>query len=349
MVAGARRCMWIFERSQNEGGVGPARRSAAIAAAVALGVLLCGLLPRPLGAMSWRYEVRAVKPGVFVWIPEDIIEEDGDPLYNRAGTAAFVITSDGVVVVNATNSPFHARDLLYEIRQRTSLPVRYLIDTGGAGDEAMGNEVFADLEAPIVSTPAIQNEVKIRGQALMARQQGDAIFQRRLRGIHITPPNETFEGERRLTLGGQTIDLIGFDSSLNALAVRLPAASVVFLGELFQNGYIPRLESRDVHRWIEALRTAESWNAEVYVPGHGDPAGKAQVEQFRAMLEWVTNEVQTRLAEGKTTAQIKAELVPFKNYEDWHAHELEGPLVESLCEQLGSGGHAGTPAPPPQP
>ena len=146
---------------------------AAGAVAVLFGALLCGLLPRPLAAMSWRYEIREVKPGVFVWIPEDIIEEDGDPLYDRAGTAGFVITRDGVVVINATNSPIHARELLYEIRQRTSLPVRYRIDTGGAGDEALGNEVFAELEAPILSTPAIQDEVKIRGEALMAREEGD--------------------------------------------------------------------------------------------------------------------------------------------------------------------------------
>jgi glyoxylase-like metal-dependent hydrolase (beta-lactamase superfamily II) len=298
--------------------------------------------------MGWRYEVRQIKPGVFVWLPEDIIEEDGDPLYTRAGTAAFVITDAGVVVVNATNSPIHARELLYEIRQRTSLPVRYLIDTGGESDEAMGNEVFADLDAPILSTPGIQDEVKLRGQALMAQQRGDQIFQRRLRGIHITPPNETFEGERRLTLGGQTFDLVSFDPALDALAVRLPSTNVVFLGDLFQNEYIPRLESRNVHRWIEALHNAESWNAAVYVPGHGDPAGKAEVEQFRQMLEWVTNEVQTRIQEGKTPAQIKAELVPFKTYNAWHARELEGPLVESLCRQLSAHPDAAS-QPMPQP
>ncbi|HUI43762.1 MAG TPA: MBL fold metallo-hydrolase [Terriglobia bacterium] len=304
-----------------------------------LGTLLCGLGPRAARAVGWRYEVRAVKPGVFVWLPEDIIEEEGDPLYNRAGTAAFVVTSDGVVVVNATNSPIHARELLYEIRQRTSQPVRYLIDTGGSSDEALGNEVFADLEAPIVSTPGIQAEVKIRGESLMARTNGDVKFQRRLRGIHITPPNETFEGERQLSLGGQSIDLIAFDPGLHALAVRLPASKVVFLGDLFQNGYIPRLESRDVRRWIDALRTAESWDAEIYVPGHGEPGGRKEVEDFRQMLEWVANEVQTRLQEGKTPARIRAELVPFKNY-DWHAHELEGPLVESLCEQFAAGAGA---------
>lgn len=337
--------MWTFERMPREREVAQPRRPGRGALAALFALALVPLASRPAPAVGRRYEVRAIRPGVFVWLPEDIIEDEGDPQYSRAGTAAFVVTSEGVVVINATNSPFHARELLYEIRQRTSQPVRYLIDTGGSGDEALGNEVFADLEAPIVATPGIQAEVKIRGEALMARESGDAKFGRRLRGIHITPPNETFEGQKQLSLGGQTIELVAFDPSLHALAVKLPAARVVFLGDLFQNGYIPRLESRDVRRWIEVLRTAESWDADLYVPGHGEPAGKQEVAQFRQMLEWVTNEVQTRLAEGKTPARIRAELVPFKNYA-WHAHELEGVLVDSLCEQLAA--ENGT-APPPRP
>ena len=38
--------------------------------------------------------------------------------------------------------------------------------------------------------------------------------------------------------------------------VYLPAEKVLFLGELFDNQYFPRVGSRNVHRWIEVLQAS---------------------------------------------------------------------------------------------
>jgi len=325
--------MWTSDRLQNETGRSARRRRRESPVAALLAALVCCLAPTSAVAAGRRYDVREVKPNVYVWIPEDIIDIDGDPQYSRAGNAGFLVTNDGVVIVNATNSPFHAREMLYEIRQRTSEPVRYVIDTGGAGDEVLGNEVFADLQAPILSTPAIQAEIEGREQSLFQRASGNTQFQRRLRGIHITPPNQTFQGEKQLSLGGHVIRLISFEPGLDAVAVSFPSMKIAFLGDLFENGFIPQLESRDIHRWIEALKQAEAWDIDLYVPGHGEPAGKKEVEQFRQFLEWLGNEVQTRVAKGESLDQTKAELLPFKNYSS-HAPELEPELVRDLYEQL---------------
>lgn len=325
--------MWTSDRSRSGLALPESQRRRAIFFAVILVAVVCWAAPNSGRAIGRRYDVREVKPNVYVWIPEDIIDSDGDPQYSRAGNAGFIVTNDGVVIVNATNSPFHAREMLYEIRQRTSEPVRYVIDTGGAGDEVLGNEVFADLQAPILSTPAIQAEIEGREQSLFQRANGNTQFERRLRGIHITPPNQTFQGEKQLSLGGHTIRLISFEPGLDAVAVNLPSSKVAFLGDLFQNQFIPHLESRDIHKWIQALKDAEAWDVEIYIPGHGDPAGKKEVEEFRQFLEWLTNEVQTRLAEGKSLDQTKAELLPFKNY-NGHAKELEPELVAGIYQQL---------------
>ena len=75
------------------------------------------------------------------------MDQEGDPDFALSGTAGFIIAADAVVVVDTTNSPFHARELLYEIRQRTEAPVRYVIDTDSEGDQTLGNEVFVDQQA----------------------------------------------------------------------------------------------------------------------------------------------------------------------------------------------------------
>ena len=95
-------------------------------------------------AAGWLYKVQEVKPNVFVWVADDVLDLDGDPQFDRAGTAGFIVTPEGVIVVNTTNSPFHGRELLYEIRHHSELPVRYVIDTNSSGEQILGNEVFTD-------------------------------------------------------------------------------------------------------------------------------------------------------------------------------------------------------------
>jgi len=292
-----------------------------------------------LFAANGLYEVREVKPKVFVWIPEDVLDQDGDPQFSRAGNAGFIITEQGVVVVDTTNSPFHARELLYEIRQRTEAPVRYAINTASDGDRMLGNEVFTDLQAAILSTPGTVAEMRQYQRDLRRRLNGEDGWrlESRMRGFHITLPNQTFSNQMTLKLGGQEVKLLGnlspSGSTDGDAAVYLPAAKVLFLGELYENGFFPRIGTRDIRRWIETLRAVENWEVEVYVPAHGAPGGKKELAEFRSFLEWVVREVSTRVKEGKSLDQIKKEIQPSETYH-WRAPELAPGSVEGVYRQL---------------
>jgi len=301
---------------------------------------------RSLFALGGRYEVREITPHVFVWIPEDIRDQDGDPEFSRAGTAGFIIAPEGVVVVDTTNNPFHARELLYEIRRRTDAPVKYVIDTDSEFDHTLGNEVFWDQEASIISTPAVLSELRRYQQDLPARLEGDWKLQARMRGIHPTLPSQTFESELTLHLAGNEMKLLSFadrDLPANAAAY-LPQAKVLFLGDLFENGFFPRVGSRNVRRWIEILRQFESREVETYVPGHGAPGGKKELAEFRQFLEWLTSEVETSIHQGKSLDQVKTALRPLENYR-WRAPELAPSAVEAVFSQL-AGTQGAAPAKP---
>ena len=297
----------------------------------------CCLLPAAycLFAAGGRYEVQEVKPSVFVWIPEDIIDQDGDARFSRAGNAGFIITTAGVVVVNTANTPFHARELLYEIRRRTDQPVKCVINTSSEADEMLGNEVFADLQATIISTPRVQAEIRSYQQELTRDLQDDPKLQARMRGIHPTVPNQTFDHPTTMEVGGREVRLVTLAATVSSgdSAVHLPDAKVLFLGDLYDNDYFPQVGSRDVHGWIDALRQAETWDVEVYVPGHGAPSGKKELVDFRLFLQWLMGEVRTGVQEGKTLEQVKSELLPFANYH-WHAPEMGPSAVEAVYRQL---------------
>ena len=335
--------MWTFKRA---GG----RSQASGIRPRSLSPVRCPLLPALtvfylllsafcLHAAGGRYEVREIKPHVFVWIPEDILEQDADPQFSRAGNAGFIITTDGVIVVNTTNSPFHARELLYEIRHRTDQAVKQVINTGSSGDEVLGNEVFSDLQASIISTPVVQAAMGRYQQELSQRLDGDPRLKARMRGIHITLPSQTFDSAMSLHVGGEEIRLVKLSAGGSAgdAGVYLPAAKVLFLGDLFENGYIPHLEQRDVRRWIDILRQVENWDVEAYVPGHGEPGGKKELAEFRQFLESLVKEIRVRLRQRKSMEQVKGDLVPFQNYH-WHAPELASELVEAVYKQLAGAG-----------
>jgi cyclase len=296
-------------------------------------------MPRTsLAADDSYYDIQEVKPNVFVWVAKDILNQEGDPQFNRAGNAGFIITPEGVVVVNTTNSPFNARALLFEIRKRTSQPVRYVINTSGTPDLMLGNEAFEDFQPSILSTPQAAQAIHNYKNEFPARTGGNWKIAASMRGIHPLPPTGTFEREDTLKVGGQEIRLVnlGENASPGDAAVYLPGSKVLFLGNVFENEYIPQIGSANMDQWIETLRKVESWNVDVYVPGHGQPAGKPQVRQFRGFLEWLYGRVRSGFQEGKSLAQIQSEMVPFPNLH-WHAPELEPEAVAGVFRLLSRG------------
>ncbi|MHB8653301.1 MAG: MBL fold metallo-hydrolase [Terriglobia bacterium] len=241
--------------------------------------------------------MKEIRPHVFIWIPDDIIYQVGDPQFGRAGTAGFIITTEGVVVVNTTNNPFNARELLYEIRERTDKPVKYVIDTDARGDHILGNEVFVDEQATIISTSIALAQMRDYFQDLTRRTVDDPRMQLRMRGIHPTLPTQTFSGELTLNLGGEEIKLLDLGQGATAgdAAVYLPAAKVLFLGDLYENGYLPRRGMSDVRPWLEILRHVANLDVVDYIPGQGPPGDKNDFEDFRRFLGWVAAQLQLSL------------------------------------------------------
>jgi glyoxylase-like metal-dependent hydrolase (beta-lactamase superfamily II) len=277
--------------------------------------VLAGLFASPAAyALGRNYEVQQLAPHTFVWVPDDIMDQNGDPIFNRAGNVGFVITPAGVVVINTANNPFHAREVLYEIRQRTDLPVRLVVDLGAQGDEMLGNEVFAEQHADIVSTSIAETQMQAYRQNLARRITLDPQLPTRMRGIHFTLPGQTFQGQTSFNLGGAEIRVIALNCGLPGAAagdavVYLPQEKVLFLGDLYVKKFVPQVGSRDIQRWIKVLGEVGKWDVVAYVPGHGEPGTKSNLAGFRGFLEWLDAGVQTGVQQGKSLSEVEEQLL----------------------------------------
>ncbi len=289
-------------------------QGATVAAGAAI-FIFWGLLACPrLLAIGRNYEVRQIAPHTFVWIPDDIMDQNGDPYFSRAGNVGFIITPEGVVVLDTANNPFHAREVLYEIRQRTALPVRLVIDMGPQGDQMLGNEVFAEQHATIVSTSAAEAGMKDYDRDLSRRLSFDPELPTRMRGIHFTLPGKTFQGQTSFNVGGTTIRMSAFNCGIpgartgDAVAY-LPQEKVLFLGDLYVHGFVPQIGSRSIERWVRALGEMEKWDVRVFVPGHGNPGTRADLANFKGFLEWLNAGVEAGVRQGKSLPDVERELL----------------------------------------
>lgn len=312
--------------------------------------LAWALRPRPVEAIGRDYHVQQLAPGAFVWIPDDVMDQNGDPLFSRAGNVGFVITSDGVVVIDTANNPFHAREVLYEIRQRTDLPVRLVIDLGAQGDQMLGNEVFAEQHAEILSTASAAAGMRAYQQQLAHRMTFDTTLPERMRGIHFTLPTRTFEGETSIQIGAQQVQIRAFDCGAKGnpgsdAVVYLPGQKALFLGDLYVNGYVPEIGGRDLRRWIGALGMLSKWNAETYVPGHGNPGNVYAVKNFQGFLEWLNAGVREGLKKGEPLEQVEARLLPSSAF-NLLARDLAPLAIANVYEQIVHHQAASTPPAP---
>jgi cyclase len=64
---------------------------------------------------------------------------DGDGVDSNT---TFIITTQGVIVIDTRPTPIEARKVLEEIRKLTDLPIVYTINTHYHGDHTFGNQVF---------------------------------------------------------------------------------------------------------------------------------------------------------------------------------------------------------------
>src|ERR1700723_1471557 len=90
--------------------------------------------------------------------------------------AGFLIGTDSVLVIDTFENPLAAQKLLTAIRQQTSLPVRFVVNTHYHLDHVAGNGVFAAAGATILAQQSVRRwerteNLKFFGDKITAKQR----------------------------------------------------------------------------------------------------------------------------------------------------------------------------------
>jgi glyoxylase-like metal-dependent hydrolase (beta-lactamase superfamily II) len=191
---------------------------------------------------------------------------------NFISNAGFVVTDDGVVVIDALGSPALAKELLAEIHRVTPQPVRYLIVTHYHADHIYGLQVFKAAGAKIIAHS--EGREYLNSDTAQQRLEASRVelapwvdAQTRL-----VPADEWVSGEEK-TLRVGTFDFlirhVGPAHTPEDLVVFVPKLGVMFSGDLFFRGRIPFVGQADSRLWIASLERLIDAKPRVVVPGHG--------------------------------------------------------------------------------
>jgi glyoxylase-like metal-dependent hydrolase (beta-lactamase superfamily II) len=276
--------------------------------------LVCCLLAAPAmadenipdqypGSVLYSKPVEVI-PGVF-----SAIGATAPPTYENAGhnnNLSFVLTGDGVVVINGGASYQLAEALHQEIKAVTDQPVKLVLNENGQGHAMLGNSYWSDLGVEIAAhVDAAADFSEHGGQSLRAAQER---VKERADNTRVVLPTVTFEDEYVVDFGSVQIEAryLGPSHSPGDIIVWLPEQSLVIAGDMaFHERMLPIFEETLTADWIETWDTEfEKLNATYVIPGHGHPTNMDQVRRYtRDYLVYLREKIGAHLEDGGDLAE----------------------------------------------
>ena len=245
------------------------------------------------------FVLRQVGPSVFAAVHNPKAKEPSD------ANAGFIIGDDGVVVVDTFANAGAAKALLAEIRRRTKLPVKFVVNTHYHSDHVAGNRVFADAGATVIA----HNNVRAWIHSENLRLLGDNP-KPELKGFveSLMPPAVVYTDAVTLHLGSREILVRHYPGHTGGdSVVVIPDASVAFGGDLLWRDSVPNLVDASVGVWLETLDVmARNGATFTFVPGHGEVGDATEVvvafRDYLATLYKLVADARTQKRSGKALA-----------------------------------------------
>ena len=265
-------------------------------------------LPAPYSNAPYR-AVR-LADGVFV-VPGDTGRgSEGRP------NAGFVVTDSGVAVIEALASPLEARQFLAMIRAVTRAPVRWLLLTHHHPDHMMGAIVFTRLGAAVIAHPDRTMQTRENGDEGLLADWDRVIGLHELQGFAFADvPTVPIAHDTTLVLGGRTIVLYhppGAAHTAGDLAIWLPAARVLFAGDLLIEDGVTMVVDGNSAILMAALAHLDSLGATIVVPGHGriDRDPRAQLTITERYTDSLRTAMHDAVQRGTRLTQILRQMPP---------------------------------------
>jgi len=273
-------------------------------------------------------QVTEVAPGLFF------------QYHHQESNNAWLVTEEGVLVIDTRQHPRRAEELLAAIRKTTDKPVKWVINTHAHGDHYFGNSVFKREGATFVAHRDTAGMMKSHLGLEMKRRQGYfRVRQYDPAEVKLVLPDLTFDSTLTLTLGGRTIELLYFGPGQNPgdTLVYFPKERVIFTGGPFSKNSWPNPSfTPSMPSWIELLQKIVAMDVDIYLGGHGDIGNKQDVLAQAKMLSDFDAGMRAAVAKGMSKEEIQKS-VRFEQYRDVRNYFRMNLFISSYYHFLTTG------------
>jgi quinoprotein relay system zinc metallohydrolase 2 len=272
-----------------------------------------------------------VAPGIHVrrGVDEDATPKNGDAIAN----IGFIVGRDAVAVIDPGGSRIDGERLRAAIRQRTRLPIKYVVMSHVHPDHIFGAPAFQQDHPQFVGHAQLPRTLALREEFYRKRLE-DMLGKGHAGGG--VAPGMLVQDHADIDLGGRVLTLTAHATAHSDcdLSVLDKATGTLLPADLLFVTRVPSLDG-SLKGWLKALQTLKSVPAPRAVPGHGPtsvdwPSGVTDLERYLGIL---LRETRAAIAKGMdieaavgTVAQ--SERSRWKLFDDYNGHNVTQAFKE---------------------
>jgi cyclase len=216
----------------------------------------------------------------------------------RGCNPSFVVTSDGVVVIDTPQLPTKAVAMRREAEAHGE--IQYVINTEHHVDHIFGNWYFRGAGTVVNHQGVYDRFMTVYPELDPFAYAAEAIPTDDPEGADLVPARQVYErdmnrgtvvftGDLTLRVGRHTFELLHTPGHTpGQIAVRVPEEGLLFTGDTVFSGCQTWLMTSDVHQWLNSLEQLRRLEFDILVPGHGPVTDRRGLDEQRAvLLEWL--------------------------------------------------------------
>ena len=260
--------------------------------------------------------------------------------HHQESNNAWLVTDEGVLVIDSRQHPRRGEELLAAIRKTTDKPIKYVVNTHAHGDHYFGNAVFKREGAVFIAHRDTEIMMKTHHAVEMKRRQGYFKQTGFAPGeVRLVLPDITFDSKLVITLGGRVVELLYFGAGQNPgdTLVYFPKEKVLFSGGPFSKNSWPNPQfTPSIANWVEMLKKMAAMDVQTYLGGHGDIGAKQDVLNEAQMLQDFDTGMRDAVKKGMSREDI-IKNVRFEKYKDVRNYYRMNLFISSYYHLLTTG------------
>ncbi|MEM9623801.1 MAG: MBL fold metallo-hydrolase [Pseudomonadota bacterium] len=243
------------------------------------------------GATGFVYsELRAIE-----------VEQLTDDLYvlrGMGGNTAVLRTDAGNVIVDTMTFPLQGDKIREVAWELTGSDTAMIINTHYHFDHTHGNPAFAP-GTRVLSTERTLSHLNALDAEFWAGEAAPL------------KPNETFEDQQTLEIGGKTIELVhpGIGHTDGDLVVVFTDEQVIHMGDLHFNQHYPNIDLEaggSISAWPATLDRTLALSFDRVIPGHGATTDRDGIRQYQNFLHQLWEIGEKAAADGTSLEDVLA-------------------------------------------